>query len=290
MGNNFLIVTDTGSDLPESYYKEHGVKVIQLGFMMDGVTYDGVETPLPDVKSFYAALRGGAMPKTFQATPEQVKRCLVPELEAGRDVLIVSFSSGLSGTYGSYVAAAKELMEAYPRRKVAVVDSLCASLGQGLFVDYLVKKAESGASLEETVDYAEGLKQHICHFFTVEDLYHLKRGGRVSAGEAFVGTVLNIKPVLHVDGEGHLIPIAKTMGRRKSISALVERMKELEELTPTDPIYISHGDCEEDVGSLLTLLKREFGEREVFVGAIGPVIGAHSGAGTLAVFFRGRHR
>ena len=240
----FAILTDTGSDLPESYYGEHEVGKIGLGFTMDGVTYGEGEAEL-DVKEFYARLRAGAMPKTFQVTPEQAVKHIEPYAAAGRDVLVVAFSSGLSGTYLSYLTAAKELMTRYSV-KIAVVDSLCASYGQGLLVDYIVRKADMGAEIDETVAYAEGLKRHICHIFTVEDLYHLKRGGRVTGAETFMGTVLNIKPILHVDDEGHLIPMGKVMGRKKSISALVDRMNATQILEPDDPIYISHGDCEDD--------------------------------------------
>ncbi len=284
----FAILTDTGSDLPESYYGEHEVGKIGLGFTMDGVTYGEEEAEL-DVKEFYARLRAGAMPKTFQVTPEQAVKHIEPYAAAGRDVLVVAFSSGLSGTYLSYLTAAKELMTRYSV-KIAVVDSLCASYGQGLLVDYIVRKADMGAEIDETVAYAEGLKRHICHIFTVEDLYHLKRGGRVTGAEAFMGTVLNIKPILHVDDEGHLIPMGKVMGRKKSISALVDRMNATQILEPDDPIYISHGDCEDDVAYLIKLLRRDYGDRPIFVNMIGSVIGAHSGSGTLAVFYRGSRR
>ena len=204
--------------------------------------------------------------------------------------VVISFSSGLSGTYESYCSAAKELAQQYPDVQVRVVDSLCASLGQGLFVDYVVKKADSGASLEETVAYAEELKGHICHFFTVDDLFHLKRGGRVSATTAVVGKMLNIKPVLHVDDAGHLIAIGKAMGRKKSLAALVDKMTELQTLGKDDPIFLSHGDCQADVDYVIGLLKSRFGTRTVFLNMIGSVIGTHSGAGTVAIFFKGRHR
>ena len=230
------------------------------------------------------------MPKTFQATPEQARAHFEAHAAKGEDVLVIAFSSGLSGTCNSYQIAAKEIMERYPASKIEVVDSLCASLGQGLLVDYVVKKADAGATLEETAAYARSLVPHMCHFFTVEDLYHLKRGGRVSKTTAFVGTVLKIKPVLHVDDAGHLINIGKAMGRKKSISALVDKMKSLATLGEDDPIFISHGDCIGDVNYLIGLIQNSFGEREIFVSDIGPVIGTHSGAGTLAVFFRGEHR
>ena len=290
MDRKFVIITDSASDLPEEYYKEHNVECIPLGFMMDGVTYGGEDGASMDVKAFYATLRGGSMPTTFQITPEQAKKHMEKFVKEGKDVLALAFSSGLSGTANSYFMAARELTEEYPERKIYVVDTLCASLGEGLFVDYVVQKADTGATIDETRRYAEELKQHICHYFTVDNLFHLKRGGRVSAATAVIGSMLKIKPVLHVDHEGHLIPVGKAMGRKKSISALVDYMKELQILEKGDPIYISHGDCEEDVNYLIALLRECFGERKIFVNCIGSVIGTHSGAGTLALFFRGKHR
>ena len=290
MARNFVLMTDTGSDLPDEYYVQHDIARVQLGFTLDGVTYGGDDGAVMDTKKFYELLRGGAMPKTFQVTPAQALAHIEPFVKEGKDVLVISFSSGLSGTYESYCSAAKELAQQYPDVQVRVVDSLCASLGQGLFVDYVVKKADSGASLEETVAYAEELKGHICHFFTVDDLFHLKRGGRVSATTAVVGKMLNIKPVLHVDDAGHLIAIGKAMGRKKSLAALVDKMTELNELDKNDPVFISHGDCQADVDYVIGLLKSRFGTRTVFVNMIGSVIGTHSGAGTVAIFFKGRHR
>ncbi len=286
----FAILTDTASDLPESYYKEHDVACVRLGFNMDGVLYEGEDGEHIEVKEFYAKLRAGSMPTTFQVSPEQAARSIEPLVAAGNDVLVISFSSGLSGTYGSYVVASRELSAKYPDQKIMVVDSLCASLGEGLLVDYAVKKADTGATIEDTCRYIEALKPHICHYFTVDNLFHLKRGGRVSATTAVIGSILMIKPVLHVDREGRLVAIGKAMGRKKSISALVEQMKELQILDQNDPIFISHGDCEEDVNYLISLLRAAYGERKIFVNQIGSVIGAHSGAGTLAVFFRGKRR
>lgn len=286
---NFAIVTDSSTDLPKEYFLEHGVDCVQLGFTMDGISYgedDGVEM---DVKKFYQKLRAGSMPKTFQVTPEQAKRHIEPFASTGQDVLVIAFSSGLSGTCNSYRLAAGELAELYGV-KIFVVDSLCASLGEGLFVDYVIKKADTGATIEETRNYAEDLKPYICHFFTVDNLFHLKRGGRVSAATAVIGSMLNIKPVLHVDDEGHLIAIGKAMGRKKSLSALLEHMVSEQTLEEGDPIFISHGDCIEDVNYLIGIIKAKFGEREIFVNEIGSVIGTHSGAGTVALFFRGKQR
>ena len=290
MNRKFVIITDSASDLPKEYYLQNEIDCVPLGFILDGVTYGGEEGKQMEVKEFYAKLRGGSMPTTFQISPDQARLHIERHVKEGKDVLICAFSSGLSGTANSFAVAARELGEEYPERKIMFVDSLCASLGQGLFVDYVVKKADTGASIEETHAYAEDLKQHICHYFTVDNLFHLKRGGRVSATTAVIGSMLKIKPVLYVDHEGHLIPIGKSMGRKKSISALVEHMKELQTLDANDPIFISHGDCEEDVAYLKQLLKERFGEREIMVNCIGSVIGTHSGAGTLALFFKGKHR
>ncbi len=290
MSRSFAIVTDSASDLPEEYFGEHNIDCVPLGFILDGVTYGGESGAQMDVKSFYEKLRGGAKPTTFQVPPEQASKHIEAHLEKGEDVLVLAFSSGLSGTANSFFLAAHELSEKYKERKIFVVDSLCASLGEGLFVDYVVRKADEGATIEETKLYAENLKQHICHYFTVDDLFHLKRGGRVSATTAVIGSMLKIKPVLYVDHEGHLIPIGKAMGRKKSISALVDHMKELQIMEKDEPIFISHGDCEEDVEYLKGLLRENFGERRIVVNCIGSVIGTHSGPGTLAVFFRGKHR
>ena len=290
MPRAFTIITDSACDLPDEYYKEHDIDCVPLGFTMDGVVYGGEDGEQMPVKEFYAKVRAGAKPNTFQISPEQAKLHIEKPVVAGQNVLVVSFSSGLSGTAGSYVQAANELMAEHPERKVCVVDSLCASMGQGLFLDYIVKKADEGTSLEETVQYAEDLKQHVCHYFTVDNLFHLKRGGRVSGAAAVFGTLLQIKPILHVDDEGHLIPVAKAMGRKKSLATLLSYMKKLQTLSEDDPIYISHGDCIEDAEYLASLIKAEFGERKFVINDIGPVIGSHTGAGIVALFFRGEHR
>ncbi len=290
MARKFVIVTDSSTDLSKEYFEEHNVECVQLGFMMNGVTYGGEDGEKIEPKEFYKLLRDGAMPTTFQVSPEQAKSHIEPLVKAGNDVLVLAFSSGLSGTANSFVVAAREMNAAYPSRKVRVVDSLSASLGEGLLLDYIVKKADTGASLEETFDYAEHLKLNIVHMFTVDNLFHLKRGGRVSGTTALLGTILGIKPVMHMDNEGHLIAVGKTMGRKKSISALVEHMKKKATLGDDEPIFISHGDCQEDVDYLISLIKKNFGEREIYVNYVGSVIGTHSGAGTLALFFRGNER
>ena len=290
MERKFAIVTDSSCDMPEEYLSEHQLECVRLGFLMDSVLYSGEDGETIDTHDFYERVRKGAMPTTHQVNVENAKAHIEKFLKAGRDVLVIAFSSGLSGTANSFFVAAKELNEKYPDRKVLVTDSLCASMGEGLYLDYAVKKADSGASLQETYDYLEGIKLNICHFFTVDNLFHLKRGGRVSTAVAVVGTLLSIKPVMHVDNEGHLIPIGKAMGRKKSIKALFDKMKETQDMGEGDPVFISHGDCLEDADYLADMIRAEYPGHEIFIHYVGPVIGAHSGPGTLALFFKGKHR
>ena len=212
----FAIVTDSSCDMPACYYLEHGVEVVNLGFTMNNVNYEGETGEKISEKEFYKLLREGSMPTTYQVTAETAKPHVEKFLEQGKDVLVLAFSSALSGTAGSFTVAARELSKKYPKRKIRVVDTLCASMGEGLLLYYVLKKADEGASIEETVKYAEDLKLHICHHFTVDNLFHLKRGGRVSTATAIVGSVLKIKPIMHVNNEGKLIAIGKAMGRKKS--------------------------------------------------------------------------
>ncbi len=285
-------MTDTTADLPESYIRDHGLSILSLNYILDGQTYDR-EHPL-DVKEFYARMRSGSMPTTSQVNPEQARSTMYAYLEKGLDVLYIAFSSGLSGTYNSGRIAAEEIAEdgIFPERKVVVVDSLCASLGEGLLVHKAVMLKEAGKSLEEVADWLEKNKLHICHNFTVDDLFHLHRGGRVSKATAILGTMMNVKPVLHVDDAGHLIAIGKVHGRKKSISALVDRMAEQIKgyEDQNDVIFISHGDCIEDVEYLKKLIEEKIGNTEFLVNYVGPTIGAHSGPGTLALFFMGEPR
>ena len=246
MARRFHILTDSGCDLAPEYFAEHAVECIQLGFVMDGVEYSGESGQEIGLQAFYERLRAGAKPTTYQITPEVAEARMRGVFEKGLDVLVIAFSSGLSGTADSYFLAQKTLSKEYPKRKIFVVDSLCASLGQGLLVNYVVEKADSGATIEEAYEYAEGLKLSINHQFTVNDLFHLKRGGRVSSATAIVGTMLNVKPMLHVSDEGKLTTTGKVMGRQKSLRRLVQNMQEGAALGANDPIYISHADCIDD--------------------------------------------
>ena len=286
----FTIVTDSACDMPKSYYAEHDIEIVPLGFTMDNVNYEGESGTPIDEKDFYAKLRGGSMPTTYQVTAEQAREHIEPILKAGKDVLVLTFSSGLSGTSGSFCVACRDLAKEYPDRKIRVVDSLCASMGQGLLLDYVIRKADEGASLNDTANYAEGLKLQICHHFTVDNLFHLKRGGRVSGAAAIIGSVLKIKPIMHVNDEGKLKPVGKAMGRKKSLSKLVENMFELADMAEDEPIFISHGDCADEVEYVKELIAKKMPNNPITVHYIGSVIGTHSGCGTVAIFHKGKHR
>lgn len=286
----YVITTDNTADLPYSYYKEHQVEYMYLTYQLDGITYNK-ENEL-DFKDFYSRMRSGSMPTTSQVNSEEAKDVLRPILEAGNNVLHLAFSSGLSGSYNSVRLAAEELKEEYPDRKIIVVDSLCASLGEGLFVYKAVQMKEEGTSMEEVAAWLEEHKQNFCHVFTVDDLFHLYRGGRVSKAAAIVGTMINLKPLLHVDDEGHLIPLSKVRGRKKSLATLVSMMEERigSWKDKNDIIFISHGDCEEDAQYVAKLVREKFGYESFLINTIGATIGTHSGPGTVALFFMGEYR
>ena len=286
----FDIVTDSSCDMPKAYYEEHNVECVNLGFTMDNINYGGESGEYISEKDFYEKLRAGSMPTTYQVTGEMAKEHIEKSLQNGRDVLVIAFSSGLSGTAGSFVVAARELSQKYPKRKICVVDSLCASMGEGLLLDYVIKKADSGATIEETAKYAEDLKLHICHHFTVDNLFHLKRGGRVSATTAIIGSILKIKPVMHVNDEGKLIALGKAMGRKKSLHNIVENVFANADMNENDPIFISHGDCMEDVEYVKSLILQRMPKVKIVVNYVGTVIGAHAGAGTIAIFNKGKKR
>lgn len=286
----FDIITDSGCDMPQSYLQEKRIACVKLGFTMNNVNYEGENGEHIDEKEFYQRLRDGAMPTTYQVTAETARTYMEKSLQKGKDVLVIAFSSGLSGTAGSFFVAKRELEKSYPERKIFVVDSLCASMGEGLLLDYVVKKADGGAEIEETADYAEKIKLKICHHFTVDNLFHLKRGGRVSATTAIVGSILKIKPIMNVNNEGKLVAIGKAMGRKKALKTLVENVCESLDIGENEPIFISHGDCEEDVEYVKTLLKERIPNANITVHYVGVVIGAHSGVGTLAIFHKGKQR
>lgn len=288
----YIISTDTSCDFPLEYVKQNQLPLVTLFYSIDGVTGEN-GCPSSDVlKNFYDKMRAGSMTKTQQASIEDTEKVFREILQEGKDILHIAFSSGLSGTANAARLAAENMMEEFPGRKIIVIDSLCASLGQGLLVDYALKLQQQGKTMEETAKWLEDHIQNICHLFTVEDLKYLQRGGRISKTTALVGTMIGIKPVLHVDPEGKLVSISKVRGRKQSIQALVNKMEENigKYRGEKQPIFISHGDCIEDANYLAELVKERFGYDEFLINDVGPTIGAHSGPGTLALFFMGETR
>lgn len=285
---DFIITTDTTADLSKQYLEDNKIDLLSLKYMIDDVTYD-IENELPD-KEFYNKMREGAIPKTSQANPETAKEFFKKNIEKNKkDILHVGFSSGLSGTYDSARVAAEEVMEEIPGIKIIVIDSLAASLGQGLLVHKAIKLQEEGKTIDEVAKWLEDNKLNLCHFFTVDDLIYLYRGGRVSKTSQVAAGVLNIKPVLHVDNEGHLVALSKTRGRKKSIKQLADMMEKRILPGETD-VFISHGDCLEEAQGLADHIKERFGIEVGLLNYVGPTIGAHSGPGTIALFFLGSER
>ena len=288
--DNYIITTDTTADLPEDYIKKHDLGIMSLTYTLEGTTYSK-DNPL-DVRLFYEKMRNGSMPTTSQVNPENAKNIFLPYLKDGYDILHIAFSSGLSGSYNSTRIAAEELSEEFPDRKITIIDSLAASLGEGLLVHKAVMLKEQGADLDTVADWVEQNKLHIVHNFTVDDLFHLHRGGRVSKATAILGTMINVKPILHVDDEGHLIALSKVRGRKKSLQALVDSMEKQMGTykNQNDIVFISHGDSLADAQYVADLVKQRFGIDSFLINYVGPTIGAHSGPGTIALFYMGDYR
>ena len=284
----YKIITDSCCDFPVEMYRQLDVDYVPLSLDFRGqVTLDRNDDSLKDL---YDGMRAGEAAKTSAANPDTWAGVMEPYLEKGLDVLVLAFSSGLSTTYQSAVIASQELMEKYPNRTIRVVDTLAASLGQGLLVWHVCQQRDKGATLEEAAQWAEDNKLHLCHWFTVDDLMHLKRGGRIGAATAVVGTMLQIKPVLHVDDEGHLVNVSKARGRKASIEALAKKVSELGAAYDNSTVFLSHGDCRDEAELLVSILKERHGVKEAFISYVGSVIGSHAGPGTLALFFLGDHR
>ncbi len=289
--SDYVIFSESSMDIPRSVHAGWGVEAIPLlyRFQGDDVEYADGESGLK-AEEFYRRVREGGVAKTSAVNGESYVSLFEPVLSAGRDILYLGFSSGLSVTFSTGRAALEKLKEKYPQRKVFSVDTLAASAGQGLLVYLTALKKKEGASIEEAAAFAEATRLHLCHWFTVDDLVYLRRGGRVSATAAVAGNILGIKPVLHVDNAGFLINMQKARGRRNSLAAMVERYKATA-LTPSSGhVFISHGDCLSDAETLAAMLKEACGVKVESITQIGPVIGAHSGPGTLALFFVGSER
>lgn len=288
--NTFVITTDAACDLPEEYLAQHGVVAMSMNYIMDDVIY-GNENKM-DPKDFYNAMRTGKMPTTNAVNPEEAKECFLRYIKEGMAILHLGFSSGLSTSFNSARLAAEEICEEYPDACIYVVDTLAASLGEGLMVHKAIQLRDAGKSAQEAAAWLEENKQHFCHQFTVDDLFHLHRGGRVSKATAIVGTLINVKPVLHVDHEGHLISLCNVRGRKKALNKLVENMAEQIKgyEDQNDTVFISHGDCLEDAEYVANQIRDKFGIQDFVINYVSPVIGAHSGPGTVALFYMGSER
>lgn len=287
---DFTIITEVTCDLPQSYLKEHKIITMPLTYMLDGKEYDGTYENSLNPREFYDKLRTGIMAKTAQVSPEKAATFFENEIKKGYDILYIGFSSGLSGCYQSGTIAREELLERFPDSKIICIDSRCASLGQGLLVDYAVKKKKEGLSIEEIGKAVESIKLNLCHYFTVDDLNHLYRGGRVSKTAAVFGTMLGIKPIMHVDDEGKLIPIGKVRGRKASLDEVVRKMGTKLSDYKNSCVFISHGDCLEDAKYVGDQVKKLYSIKTEIIENVGPVIGSHSGPGTIALFFFGGDR
>ena len=286
--NDYVILTDSSCDLPDDIVKKYQLEILQLDFIVEGE--GSFHNDQADIEKVYSKLRNGANIKTSAANISQASEAIEALFNQKKDILYLGFSSGLSSTYQTVYMAGQELMEEYPERKMISVDTLAASMGQGLLVYKACQAKDAGKSLEENAQYIEDIKLKLCHWFTVDDLFFLKRGGRISGVTATVGTMLSIKPILHVDDEGHLINVSKVRGRKAAITELVNRMEKLAVHPENQDIFISHGDCIEDAEKLASIIKERFGNDRITISYVGPVIGAHSGPGTLALFFLGEHR
>jgi len=287
---NYVIVTDSTSDLPTELIEKLGVKVIPLTFELEGISYKDQDSSQMSTHVFYESLRRGEKSVTSLINTETFIDYFEPILKTGNDIIYIAFSSALSGTYNASLLAIEELLEEYTDSKIITIDSKAASVGEGLLVYSAAKKKEAGLSIDELQEWILQNILKVCHWFTVDDLNHLKRGGRVSALGATIGTALNVKPILHVDNEGRLIPMSKVRGRKKSLIALLDHMVE----TCVDPeeqvIFIGHGDAKEDAEFLAQLIRDKFIVKDIVISNIGPVIGTHSGPGTIALFFFGTER
>ena len=287
MAGNYALITDSACDLSPAKLAEWNVELIRMPFLFTDTGKEQLDHDEP-LKSFYDSMRAGRVAKTSGVNEATFMQVFTSLLEAGKDILYLAFSSGLSVTCENGRKVASVLAEKYPQRKIVTVDSLAASAGEGLFVYLAVQNRDRGMSLEENVRALEADVLHVCHWFTVDDLVYLKRGGRVSTATALLGAALNVKPVLHVDNEGHLIKMTQVHGRKKSIRRMAEQLGNT--IVPNSPVFISHGDCPGDAELLRDILKKEYGKEVMLITEIGSVIGAHSGPGTLALFFIGTER
>lgn len=287
--NDFIIFTDSACDIKPALLNEWGVHSIDLSFRFDGDDNEYFNGDM-QIADFYDRMRSGEVAKTAAINPDRFAAAFEERLQQGKDVLCLVFSSGLSVTCNSAKIAAEELCAKYPERKIIVVDTLAASAGQGLLVYLTVQKKNGGCTIEDAAEYAEELKLRIAHWVTVDDLVYLKRGGRISPTVALVGKALGIKPIIHVDNEGKLVSVSKARGRKNALAVLADKYCELAEDPKNSTVFISHGDSPEDAMKVAELIEQATGTQTQLITDIGPVIGAHAGPGTIALFFVGKER
>ena len=287
--NEYVIFADSACDIKREMLGEWGVPFESLTYKFENEdkVYFNDEIPTAD---FYAKMKAGGVAKTAAVNPDTFKATFESTLKEGKDILYLGFSSGLSTTFNSARIALNDLKESYPERKTIVVDTLAASAGIGVLIYIALEKQKAGATIEEVAEHIESIKLNLCHWFTVDDLVYLKRGGRVSPAAAFFGNMIGIKPVLHVDNEGHLVPVSKVRGRKTSITTIADKYGELALDKEGGIVYISHAACEDDANMLADILNTRYGAKVSVITDVGPVIGAHAGPGTLALFFLGSER
>lgn len=288
---NYEIVTDSSANLTDEMIEEYGIHIVALSYRIGGEErYSYVKGEKTDLKQFYERLRQGEVAETSLIGMRDCQNAFESILMEGKDLLYIGFSSALSGTYNVAAMVAEDLREKYPERKIYTIDSLAASMGQGLLVYHAAEQKLAGKSIEEIRDWLLENRLRLCHWFTVDDLLYLKRGGRISAAAAAIGTILSVKPVMHVDNEGKLVPVSKVRGRKKSLAALVDEMEKTC-INPTEQmVFISHGDSMEDAWYVEKLVRERLNVGDVTINYVDPVIGAHSGPGTVALFFLGTKR
>ncbi len=285
---DYVITVNSTVDLPKEWLEERKVPVIPLKYTIDNETYTDMEGL--SSKEFFEKLRDGKMATTSQINPEEARAQLEPFLKEGKDVLHLGFSSGLSGTYNSMRIAGEELKEEYPEAKIIIIDTLCACLGEGLLLYKALQLKEAGKTIEETAKWVGENKLHICHNVTVDDLFHLHRGGRISKASAVLGSVVQIKPIIHMDENGKLQVIGKERGRKKSLNKIVDMAVEQIKGWDNDIAMITHGDCQEDAEYVAKLVRERLGIENILINNIGTVIGSHTGPGVVAVFVMGNKR
>lgn len=286
--NKYAITSDTTCDLPENYISQNEIGIIPLYYNIDDIVYGDEKKMSPH--DFYNEMRNGKMPTTMACNPDTAEKCFRKYLDKGMDILHIAFSSGLSSSYNTAAVTANELASEYPDNKIIVIDSKSASLGEGLMVYKAVCNRNNGMNLDDNARWLEDNKLHFCHQFTVDDLHHLHRGGRVSKATAIIGTMINVKPVLHVDDEGHLISLSNVRGRKKALNTLINNMEASMNGYENDIVFISHGDCLEDANYVADKIKERFGIKNFIINYVCPTVGAHSGPGTVALFFMGEKR